>query len=258
MLDIGICTNSEFYTEFAIENILKTAKNIKDINIVLAINDSKFDCEIIKQKFNSKINIQYHYILTDDLPLSSFRHGTVLNKLIHLMNSEYGMFLDQDVAFLLKNWNEIFINELQKDKIQAIGVEHSNKLKYLNFPCIVMSMFRNKLIQDLNIDFRPPKTASSHYIVQTKNEAHCWHKKIGEDTILDTGCNFPLKVVGAGYQGIVLPYKGAGALGVGQENWYSGKPCCNHKKASSFLNDRTPVDPITWMSSVNNYLEKLK
>jgi hypothetical protein len=257
MLDIGICTNSEFYIDFLINNILKTATNINDLRIVLAINDAKFDSNIIKQKFESKIQIEYHYILTDELPLSSFRHGTVLNQLIYKMSSEYGMFLDQDVAFLAKNWDVDLISELQKDNVQAIGVEHSNKLKYMDFPCIVMSMFRTKLIQDLDIDFRPPGMTSTQYVVQTKEEARCWRKKIGETTILDTGCNFPLKVIGAGYKGIVLPYKGAGALGVGQENHYNGKPMTSHKKASSFLNDKTPVDPKIWMPLVDKFIAKL-
>lgn len=257
MIDIGICTNSEFYIEFLIRNIIKTVSNVNNVNIILAINDSKFDKSKIEKQFAKQISIEYHYILTDDLPLSSFRHGTVLNQLIKLMSNEYGMFLDQDVAFLAKSWDVSLISELQQDNVQAIGVEHSNKLKYLNFPCIVMSMFRNKLIQDLDIDFRPPHTTSSHYVVKTAEEARCWHKRVGETTILDTGCNFPLKVVGAGYKGIVLPYKGAGVLGMGQENHYNNKPMTSHKKASSFLNDKTPISPEIWMPKVNNYVDSL-
>lgn len=262
MIDIGICTNSAYYIELALNNIIRTSDNIDNLNIILAINDRRFDVGTIKDKFFDKIKIEYRFIDTPDLPLSSYRHGVVLNELISYMNNEYGMFLDQDVAFLMKGWDTIMINELNKDKVQAVGVEHSNKQKYLNFPCIVMSMFRNQLIKDLQVDFRPYQPHSNHYSschykVQTAEQAKCWSKRIGEDTILDTGCNFPIAVVGAGYSGIVFPYKGSGVLGVGQENHFMGKPITSHKKASSFLEDKTPIDPVTWSNIVDKYLKQI-
>ncbi|MFA6518492.1 MAG: glycosyltransferase [Candidatus Shapirobacteria bacterium] len=88
----------------------------------------------------------------------SLAHGTALNYLCKNINTPYFSILDADAIWLIKNWDKILINKLNK-KVKAIGTQvalDSNKPK--DFPIMFSILFETKTFKNLNIDFRPDKS----------------------------------------------------------------------------------------------------
>jgi hypothetical protein len=87
----------------------------------------------------------------------SLGHGTALNELVKKIDTPYGVILDSDCTFLIKNWGEVLINKLN-DRIKIIGTQASGD-KPKDFPLMFAILFETKTLKRLNIDFRPKDLA---------------------------------------------------------------------------------------------------
>lgn len=254
-LDIGIpCgNNSDFFVNFLLDNIVKTKSNNVDIKVILGINNyDTFDVKVI-EKFDSYFETELFYVKTDTEP-GAVGHALTLSAILERMDSEVGMFLDVDTAFLVKDWDEVFSQEIT-DKYVAFGTAYVNPRKYQNFPMLTACSFNTPIVKSLNIDFRPlMDPPDSKYIVKTEIEARAWGKSIGEQVVLDCGYKFPLRVIEAGYEGKIIPYCGTGKLGIGQEFHRNGLPFMTHMKGSSTCNEKHPTT-VQWTKSITNYLK---
>jgi len=257
-LEIGIpCgNNSDFFVNFLLDNIVKTRSGLIEQKVILGINNyEKFDLNVL-EKFRDRFSFEYFFIKTDTEP-GAVGHALTLSAILSRMKSSIGMFLDSDTAFLAKDWDEVFVNEI-KDKCVAYGMAYTNPRKYQNFPMLTACSFDIAKIQSMNIDFRPlMDPPDSRYVVKTELESKAWNKKIGETVVLDCGYQFPLRVIETGYTGSVIPYAGTGVLGVGQEFHRNGVPFVTHMKGSSTCGSSHPTT-INWTSSINKYLTRLK
>lgn len=254
MFEIVVATNSTFYTHYLLNNIIKTVSDCNNISIFLALNDESYKIDETLRQFGDKLQIKHEFILTPDLPLSSKRHGTVLNEAVKRLSSEVGMFVDQDIAFCCKDWDKLFLELLQEPNVVAVGNEWGNLEKNLGFPCVVCCAFKTNLVKEWNVDFRPPQNSASYYNVKSELESVAWKKKINERLILDTGCYFPISAAEHGYVGKTLSFKQHGILSLGHECYHNGKLVVSHRKASSFQHNIT--DTSFWMKLVDEYIEK--
>ena len=125
-IDIGIpCTNNtEKYVKFLIENINSTISSKYNINIFIGINSKGINIEFLnklKKDFNNielviNKNIKYK-------PPSSLNHGECINLIIKNFHSKFGMIIDSDIAFLMKEW-DIKLTKYIKNKTVIIGSEY--------------------------------------------------------------------------------------------------------------------------------------
>jgi len=82
-------------------------------------------------------------------------HGTALNYLVTKVDTPYFSILDSDAIWLIKNWDEILINQLN-DKVKVIGTQAPiGSPKPQDFPLIFAIFFETETFKKLNIDFRP-------------------------------------------------------------------------------------------------------
>lgn len=128
-------------------------------------------------------------------------HGIALNDMAKKIDTPYGVILDADFTFLMKNWDEILISRLN-NKVKIIGTQISRKGAE-GFPFMVGILFETATFRALNIDFRIGDMA------------------LGQDT----GWQLRGKYQGAGFQGKTIELKNTRAykqgpfrefLGVGE------------------------------------------
>lgn len=254
-LDIGIAAgnNSDFYLNFLLNNMSRTML-LESVRIIVCINNYRqFDLEVLKRWPG---DIECHYLDTETVP-GSEGHGLALNFLLSKMTATYGAFVDSDIGFLAKNWDTWMISQLKPGSIEVVGTEYTNQSKYRNFPNTIVCAFRTQFMQSTNIDFRPllePRT--SEYIVQTEAEAHAWGTPVGQRILLDCGYQLPLKVRGAGADGVPIPYVGTGVIGIGQEHHIQGIPAMTHLKGSS-VKDKNDPGANLWMQRIEAYLKQM-
>jgi hypothetical protein len=208
------------------------SKNI-EIKIIVGINNyENFEINIFE--------IDYFFNNTNTAP-GGVGHALTIHSILDKMsNSSTGLFLDVDTAFLTRCWDVVFINEI-KDDCVAFGTSHQKNEKFLSFPNIVACSFDIEKIKNLKIDFSPfSGNPEFRYKISTSLESKAWGKAIGQNVVLDTGYQFPLKVIEAGYKGKVIPCQKNSALGVGQEFHYNGAPFISHMKGSSGCDKEHP------------------
>jgi hypothetical protein len=253
-LDVGIAcgNNSDFYVRFLLDNMRRTM-TVSDVRVILCINNyEQFDLTALEAWPGT---IEYHYLKTDTVP-GSEGHGMALNFLLSKMTAEFGMFVDCDIGFLAKGWDEWMLSQLVQGKIEVVGTEYTNASKYRGFPNTIVCAFHTKFLQETKIDFRPllePRT--SEYIVQTEAESHAWGTPVGQRILLDCGYQLPQKVRGAGADGLPIRYAGTGYLGVGQEHHVNGQPFLTHLKGSS-VKDKNDAGANLWMQRIQAWLQQ--
>lgn len=207
IIQIGIpCSkNCEDYVCFLLTSIIKTVskERLKDIEIILAIdskvNNKKID-KIIKDITLQGLEITK--IVNNKKTSYPEGHGINLDVLYRNFTSKYCVFVDCDVAFLKKDWDEILISAIEEDeKIIAIGSEYSSDSgKYQNFPNVIFSFCKSKELLSLNIDF----TKKIKKIKTNKNDCSYYGVEEGKEIFLDTAWDFCYKSKKNGYEGKVL------------------------------------------------------
>ena len=155
--------NCELYVNFLMGTIKKTVSNLDNIEFLLGINKRTVNRELLtknKNIFNIRVieTISEHH--------GSLGHGFCLDSILKHMDAKYGMFVDCDVAFLEKNWDEKLREHLKED-IVVIGADTDPKHNhYKNFPFTIMIMFLVEAIKKQNISFTP---THEHILIDEKN-----------------------------------------------------------------------------------------
>lgn len=199
-IQIGICCGadnlSQHYISFLIDSVENTISKNIDYEYLIGVNKN-VDLSAL-DKYNIKIIKEY------DSGLGSVGHGHCLNLLLKNMSSKYGMFLDQDVAFIKKNWDEDFISLLDEKNIIIGSSDHPKVNKQVGFPTFISCMFFVEKFQSFGIDMRPK---FGHGAVKKKiNEEDSMYFGIpaGTEIQFDTGCHVCKTVKQLGYDGICL------------------------------------------------------
>ena len=250
----------------------------------------KYTCETFK---SGKHNINYKCIESvgaEKLPKgydcvakapngnhNSMNHGIALNLATKYIESEYVVFIDADMAIVHKDWDDIIVNELEKN--DCFGVSYSHSTKYKNFPTVYLFAFRKHILDKCQLDFTPDVKIGvdkpNRHIV-TKKESKLFGIKEGNVIKCDTGWKLPLIVKGAGFSSKSLPMvmmkskkaqlpfendehrKLCYQKSAHQYEWhYNGKVFTTHKQAS-----RTqPLNEIwgnSWKRRIDLYIKMLK
>lgn len=157
---ITVCTvnfNSADFIEIILYCLKRTTKN--SYRVIIRDNNSKLDDYKKLEKIIRDFDNVYLYRIDRFNLKGSLAHGTALNDLVQHIKSPYGVILDSDCTFLHQNWDEILIKEIDKTHpiIGTQTIEHPESKKFLDFPFMFAVMFDNKIMQELEIDFRPER-----------------------------------------------------------------------------------------------------
>ena len=106
--------------------------------------------------------LAYNYNNIDRFSRTQTKFGSVgngegLNKLIPMIDTEYGAILDADCMPLVKGWDQTLINQLnEKCPIAGFSPPCNTPVKKpLDFPLQFLTLFKTDIMQSLNIDFKP-------------------------------------------------------------------------------------------------------
>lgn len=82
-------------------------------------------------------------------------HGETLKELVDKIDTEYGVIMDTDATFLIKDWDKILIDHLTSE-MPIYGTQPDVRGgKPLDFPLMFGLLFKTDVMQSLNIDWRP-------------------------------------------------------------------------------------------------------
>lgn len=199
------------YINFLLKSIKLTISDQNRVKYLLGV-----DTGVYKNPSIDKIDFHYDQIIKVDTKksdYSSYAHSLVMDEMIKHIDTKYAVICDSDIAFLKKNWDLDFINQLN-DKNIIIGGE-SNHVTYF-FPHIYMAFFDASIIKKLNITFAPIKNCNDFvkkYKIKINNEDKNYDVEIPDELIkyydkknfyADTSSMFPYIIKKNGYDGISL------------------------------------------------------
>jgi hypothetical protein len=206
----------EKYINFAIQSMILTASNPKQIEFLIGLNSENIDTSILTSMKSECYDIK----LIDVIGLNKIRvgstpnasvhntqnslnHGEVLDVLFGEFDSVYGMWVDADMAFLIKDWDTKFKLELN-EKCAIIGMDYpKNRNRYMNFPTIMGCMFFTDIFRKHNISFTTKHSGSIREMPVGEEEARLYHVPVGSKINLDTGEMLPF-IQKYGYTGKCL------------------------------------------------------
>lgn len=171
--------NTSAFVEISLFALIRLTKN--RYKVIICDNGSSYlDQRKLKRIASKHNNVELFFRRQSGL--GSIGHGEALNILIGKIDTPFGAILDADATFLKKEWDELFINQLD-DKVKIIGAPPpKNPIKPVDFPLIYAVLFDTKVFKSLKIDMRP------------KNP------KIGQDV----GWEMREKFTKEGYEGKIL------------------------------------------------------
>ncbi len=179
---ITICTvnyNSSQFIELMLYAFKKLTKN--PYQVIIRDNNSHLDDYKRLERIVATYNNVRMYRVETDL-VSSMAHGTALNDLVTQIDTPYGVIIDADATFLLKNWDATLI-DLLSDRVPLAGTQaDSLGAKPKDFPLMFALLFKTDILKKLAIDFRPKDLA----------------------LLQDTGWELREKYMAAGYSGAML------------------------------------------------------
>ena len=104
---------------------------------------------------------------------ASIEHATALDKMIKMVDTEYTVVMDSDCTFLMKNWDEYLLNEID-NKIKIVGSSSpqnraGTRIGGGDFPLPFATLFETETYKKLNISCMPGNVV--------KGEDTCWEWK---------------------------------------------------------------------------------
>jgi len=169
---ITICIVNFNSSEFVLNTLYCLDKITKNsYKLIIRDNNSRLhDFLNLKKKIQNRSNVEL-YRVENFTHLGSIAHGHAINDLLKKINSKYGVILDADCTFLIKNWDEILINEIN-DEYPIIGTQAPSLSEKPNdFPLMYAIMFDVGILKKLNINFMPEN------IKEFKDTGHELRKK---------------------------------------------------------------------------------
>lgn len=253
--------NSEKYTEFLIKTIERTVSSGNDIEYILGVSHRYVDKNYLD-------NIQTRYPLKIIEMLNGFKnrnrgHALALDELFKHFDSEYGMFIDCDVAMLSRDW-DIKMQKHFINNIVIVGGEYfTGKGKYRNFPTATFCMFKTDILKKIGISFMPLSFTHKDKIVIDAEQAGAFGLNQGDAIVIDTGWELPFKIKKNGYEGHAMSAlifkddasKFAKDFG-GYEYQMDGEVIATHIGRSSKNNFMTHPLAVKWWQGVEWWLNK--
>lgn len=250
------------YVEFLIGTIEKTVSGNNEIGFLIGISDAGKSYQEADRKYIDNIKSKYSCEIFDIAPKNvigspgGISHGKALNALLKQMDSEYGMFIDCDIAMLAKDW-DVKMKDRIKDKTVIIGSEYDGDKKYKNFPNATFCMFKTNILKDLQMSFAPKGS-----IVIDSHNADVFSRNIGDSIILDVGWELPYKLKKNGYDGFTMPVrsrKDSRSLFVGElravEFQLNGEVIATHVGRSFSRDFMTNQIVIDWRKKVEEWVK---
>lgn len=145
--------NSSDFLKLSLFTLEKLTRN--KYKVMICDNGSSWlDKKKIKRLVTKYQNAELFFRKQSDM--GSTGHGEALNILIDKIDTPYGAIIDADATFLIKNWDEVLINQLD-DKVKVIGASpHKNAYKWpLDFPITCIALFDTKTFKSLEVNMRP-------------------------------------------------------------------------------------------------------
>ena len=189
--------NSELYVNFLLETVRRTVNNINKFQIILGQSKPEVDVNHLAEN-NADFDIKIIQAFSKDS--GSLGHGKCIDALLENMDSEYGMIVDCDIAFLEKNWDVKLIECLQHKKVVIGAGTSRNHHHYYNFPFTIMALFKTKPLKETKVSFIP----RLEHIILTEENAKIFGRSPGDRIYLDTAWEMPFKLKTNGYDGIAL------------------------------------------------------
>lgn len=261
-IQIGIACggNSEHFVEFLINSVEKTVSNDYEIEYILGVNPKVTNMNFflnLETKFKKHI-----YNVTTSDEISSTNHGSILDHIFNKMDSKYGMVVDCDVAFLMKDWDKKLISELNEETV-IIGTEYELKAnKFMGNPNAIMSLFLVDKLKKTGLSWKP----EMQHLKITEQNKDVYKRKVGEKIFLDTSSEIPSRLYKNSLRGVALPLlslrnndKGVVFMKDdmrGEEHHYKNIPILTHVGRGStrdFFND--PI-VVKWKKRVEEWLEE--
>jgi len=110
---------------------------------------------------------------------SSLAHGEGLDYLAKKVQTPYFSVLDADAIWLIKDWDEILIKEIN-DEVKVIGTESSgNKPK--DFPLMYAALLETRTFKELKVSFKPKdisKLQDTGFEIREKYLRHGYKGKV--------------------------------------------------------------------------------
>ena len=184
---ITICITHFNDTDFILNTLFCLEKLTKNsYKVIIRDNNSKLKNYQKLEKGVKQYQNVFLYRAEDGFNLrGSMAHGTALNDLIKKIDTAFGVILDADCVFLIKNWDDILIKKLN-DKVKIIGTQAlPGSVKPSDFPLMFAILFETKTLEKLHIDFRPKDISQGQ----------------------DSGHELREKYLSAGFEGFLLEAK---------------------------------------------------
>tara|TARA_R100001460_G_scaffold28089_1_gene56382 strand:- start:636 stop:1490 length:855 start_codon:yes stop_codon:yes gene_type:complete len=273
-IQIGIpCgLNSEEYTRHLIDSIDKTASGVYDIEYLIGINHIKAQISFLETLLNkNKPRFPYRIIASPNVFAKtsgtgwvSEGHGACLDMIMENMNSKYGMMVDADCAFLLKNWDQVLVSKITETNI-IVGTEYGHDdYKYMKNANVITCFFDIEKVKSMKMSWKP----ELKHITIDESNTHVYHREIGETIFLDTGSELPKKLIENGftstYMILVSPrvkkYKDRLNFMTpdmrGEEYILDNKSIVSHVGRSSTRSFRHDPIIIKWKNRVSQWLSR--
>jgi len=140
--------------------------------VIFCDNGSNYkNIEILRKLDNNYDNLTVIY--QNQSKAGSHGHGEALDKMIHMVDTEYTVVMDSDCTFLMKNWDEYILNEID-EKIKIIGTSSPPDRAGIrigggDFPLPFATLFETAIYKSLNISCKPGDVING--------EDTCWEWK---------------------------------------------------------------------------------
>jgi len=272
-IQIGIpCgKNSASYASFLIQTAKLTADHPSDLQFILGV-------DIGPGKREDVSNVDCWKILKIDtkLPYGSLAHAIVCDNLVKSMDTEYGMILDSDTAFLEKGWDTVMKSALT-DKFIIIGTELNHNKSYRNFPSPYGMMFKTEIIKKIGVTFKPIQSEPEKFKdvvtvlkkhggiadVKILRDGAFFGRKNNDIMACDMSSQIPYTVRKNGYDGLCLKNfwehdKGTQFLNdgdQGQEYQYNGKVYFTHQGRASRREFDSDPKNRKWVHQVKKWFK---
>lgn len=263
MIDLQIAIpcgrNSEKFTNFLISTIEATISKSLSYKFLIGINKPNVNKALIVAGHNLN---KFEFIEVLSYDSGSLGHAHCLNIMLNRISSKFGVFLDSDVAMLIRDWDTLLLSNLN-ERVVMIGSEyHKTDGKMINRPNVITCAFDAELFKNLKIDFTP----SLKNIVINAETAQYYGSNIGTSVMLDTGCEImeklyrrnyetrTLKIVSPRYKETLNNLQVLDKKSKGEEYHLDNKPVSTHIGRSLSRNFIEDKNVINWKNCVVHWL----
>lgn len=148
-------------------------------------------------------------------PQPSMEHGIALTYGVKVLDAEYCIVIDADVAITYDKWDQIVVEKLTDFDFWGWEPPHGYNRGAYDFPVVFFCAFRKDVLNKSILDFRPKLEESltpcrdqkvAKKKIDTVHEANAYNLPIGSTLKCDTGYMLPKIAHDAGLSHSTIPY----------------------------------------------------